>query len=173
MSLMTALGRAFDALLAALAVGAALCIAFLALGMTTDVIMRNTGMGNIPGMLDISEFLVFMTTFLGAPWVLRKGAHVNVDIAIQALGPAGRRVMAILCDLGGLAVSVTLCLHGYLLADTALAMKARIIRTFIFPEWWVFALVTVSGLLLSIEFLRRLWRHRAGFPAQGRDLHGA
>jgi TRAP-type C4-dicarboxylate transport system permease small subunit len=171
--IMASLSRAFDLLLAGLALLAAFCIAGLAIGMTADVVMRNTGLGNITGMLDISEFLVFMTTFLGAPWVLKKGGHVNVDVAIQALGPEGRRIMAVLCDVFGLAVCVMLCLYGWLLADDAIAMKARIIRTFIFPEWWVYALVTLSGLLLSIEFLRRLWRHRRGAPVGGGTVQGA
>jgi TRAP-type C4-dicarboxylate transport system permease small subunit len=159
---MSVLNRSFDFVVDALAVLAALCIAGLAVGMTADVVMRNTGMGNITGMLDISEFLVFMTTFLGAPWVLKRGGHVNVDVAIQNLGPRGKKVMAVLCDIAGLVVCILLCFYGWELTDAALGMKSRIIRTFIFPEWWVYALVTLSGLLLTIEFVRRLRRHYEG-----------
>ena len=60
------------------------------------------------------EFVTFSligATFIGAPYVLLTGGHVNVDLVPLHLGPRGRRWMALL----GLLVSLTFCtvLAGY------------------------------------------------------------
>lgn len=153
-------GRLHDALAAA----AAGLIAFAALGITTDVIMRNTGMGVLSWMLEAVEYSLFLATFLGAPWVLRLGAHVRVDIVVGGLPPrAGRRIEAV-ADLVGLGVSGVLFYYAAVVALNARAGGARVIKEFIFPEWWIFAVIAASALLLIVEFVARLVRASRGAP---------
>jgi TRAP-type C4-dicarboxylate transport system permease small subunit len=53
-----------------------------------------------------SEFVTFSlvaATFLGAPYVLLTGGHVNVDLVPHYLPPRARRMLALLAGLIGLA----------------------------------------------------------------------
>jgi TRAP-type transport system small permease protein len=150
--------RIFDLMLVTFAGVACACVIALSVGMTCDVIMRNVGWGSIPGVLDASEFAVMLIAFLGAPWVLRHGGHVQVDVFTQMVPPRLQRTLQFLCETIGIAVSGMLLAYGIVLGSAAYSENARVIRTFIFPEWWVYAVVTLSAAMLLIEFVRRLFR---------------
>src|ERR1700757_4093172 len=82
-----AYGRVLDAL--------ALVACALILGMTlmicADVFLRNVRI--IPSMVglawsnEISEAMLFLVTMLTAPWLLRRGQHIRVDIILRAVPP--------------------------------------------------------------------------------------
>ncbi len=109
-------------------------------------------------MLEASEYALFLLTFLGAPWVLRLGAHVRVDFVLGGVPRAGALALEALGDAVGLAVSGVLLVYSGAVAARAHAEATRVIKEFIFPEWWIFALVALSASLLIVEFLIRLSR---------------
>lgn len=159
---MAALARAWTAVHAALAAACWTCVAFIALGVSLDVILRNLRLGGLPWMLEASEYALFLLTFLGAPWVLRLGAHVRVDFVLSGVPRAAALGLEALGDAVGLAVSGVLLFYSGAVAARAHAEGTRVIKEFIFPEWWIFALVALSALLLIVEFLIRLSRLAGG-----------
>lgn len=159
------LARAYDGLHSVLGVMTAILIAVMALMISTDVVMRNVGLGSIPWSLELAEYLQFVAVFLGAPWVLRLGAHVRVDVVLQAVPRPIARALDVLANIAGAAISTALLWFAGVVGFNAYEDGARVIKSFIFPEWWLFALVAFSGALLLIEFARRLWSLR---PAQER-----
>jgi TRAP-type C4-dicarboxylate transport system permease small subunit len=98
----------------------------------------------------------FAAAFLGAPWVLRLGAHVRVDILLHSVPAPVGRGLDMLANVAGLAISAALFWFALAVGTSSWEDGARVIKSFIFPEWWVFAVVTVSAALLGIEFARRL-----------------
>jgi hypothetical protein len=48
--------------------------------------------------------------------------------------------------------------------------EARIIKMYIIPEWWVFAVVAFSALMLTIEFVRRFGVSLRGARHEGSGL---
>ncbi len=153
---MRALFRFYDGVYAAFGVAAALLIAAVALGITADVVLRNLRLGTISWMLETCEYAIFIATFLGAPWVLRLAAHVRVDVFVQSAPPGVARLFGIFADGVGVATSTTLLYYAIAVARGSIRDDARIIKMFIIPEWWVFAVVAFSALFLVIEFVRRL-----------------
>jgi len=139
-----------------LATVAAVLIAFIALGIATDVVMRNSGLGVLSWMLEAAEYALFVATLLGAPWVLRLGAHVRVDVLVAGLPRPLGRALDVAADLVGLAVALTIAYYATAVAWQSAADGSRVIKEFIFPEWWIYAVVAVSGALLAIEFGVRL-----------------
>ena len=154
--------RLYDRLIDLAALLASLCVAFIALGVTADVAVRYFAGGAIRWMLEVSEYLLFAMTFLGAPWVLREGAHTAVDIAVEALPEAGRRVCAVAANAIGLVTSAGLLWYGWLAAAASRATGTMIFKSVVFPEWWTLALIPFCGALLAIEFVRRLARAAGG-----------
>jgi TRAP-type C4-dicarboxylate transport system permease small subunit len=159
---MRALLRAYDGLIGLAAGIASLGIAFIALGVTADVLLRYFFCVSIKWMLETSEYILFGITFLGAPWALREGAHTAVDIVVQALPPLGKRVCGVAANAVGLATSLGLLWYGGLAAWRSFANGTMIFKTVVFPEWCILAFIPFCGALLSVEFVRLLIRIARG-----------
>ncbi|MBM3485547.1 MAG: TRAP transporter small permease [Alphaproteobacteria bacterium] len=153
---MTLAARLYDAVHRLLAMGAWLAVAFITVGVSIDIVLRNLRWGSIPWILEASEYAMFVLAFLGAPWVLRLGGHVRVDIVLTGLPPRARARCEAIGDAIGLAVSLVILYYAAAVALASRAQGARVIKEFIFPEWWIFAFVAWTALLLVIEFARRL-----------------
>jgi TRAP-type C4-dicarboxylate transport system permease small subunit len=155
---MSAIARYYGHLYLLLGTLVAVLIAFMAVGITVDVVLRNAGFGVIAWMLEATEYSLFVATFMGAPWVLRKGAHVRVDVVVNVLPPGLSRAAEVFANLTALAVAGVLFYYAFRVGATSHAEGARAIKEFIFPEWWIFAVVVASAALLIVEIVLRLWR---------------
>jgi TRAP-type C4-dicarboxylate transport system permease small subunit len=161
---MRAAARLYRGLMMAMGGAAALLIAAVAFGMSFDVIQRNRGAGTLPWMLEACEYGIFLATFLGAPWVLYLGAHVRVDVLVQSLPRALARGLEILGDTIGAVTCGVLLYYALVVTSGSIRDEARLIKMFIIPEWWVFAVIALSAAMLVIEFVRRLVAAAAGLP---------
>jgi TRAP-type C4-dicarboxylate transport system permease small subunit len=156
----------FDGVLRLCAAIAAVIIAAIALLISVNVVLRNTGAGTLYGLLDAVEYGLLAATFLGAPWVLWKRAHVTVDLVTAALPETWARPMARIVAAIGLIVSAVFLWYA-LQAALASAARGSMIRTaFTIPEWWVLSVAPIGFGLICLEFLRQLVA-----PPTGR--HGA
>ena len=79
------LQRGYERLLLAGAWAAALLIGAMALLIAGDVGLRTAGWGSLPWSVEVAEYILFGATFLAAPWVLREGGHVRVDVLVRLL----------------------------------------------------------------------------------------
>jgi TRAP-type transport system small permease protein len=153
--------RLYDGLIALCGMSTAVAALLLTFGITINIAVRTLGLGSLDWVLEASEYALLIITFLGAPWALRRGAHVRVDVVISQLPPPVARVFEILSELLGLTTSLALFIWGAQTTLLSVRSHSMIYKVLIFPEWWLYALTTLSGLLLSIEFMRRLipsWR---------------
>src|SRR5262245_32070817 len=92
-------GRLFDAL-ASLA--ALILLAMVAI-VTADIVLRNVGAHGFSWANEVSEYALYLMTLLTAPWLLRRGQHVRLDIALVLLPPRIAWLMEALGDLLGFA----------------------------------------------------------------------
>ncbi len=147
---------AYERLLDILGVGAGAAFGLIALATSWDVIARSLGGGTLHGLADIVEYVLFAATFLAAPWLLRQNGHVRVDFLVNALPSALRHPLRRATDALGLAVCLTLLYYAALVTYRAWAGHNIVLKTVVFPEWWLYAVIVVSMALLSLEFARRL-----------------
>lgn len=138
-------------LLKGLAALAALLLGVTALAITLDVIARNVGLGTLPWILEVSEYVLPLATFLAAPWLLYRNEHVRLDVLLSAFPRLG-----VLSNLVGLAVCGVLVVYGVRTILNSAAQGSMVFKSVVFPEWWLYAPVPLCFALLSIEFLRRL-----------------
>ncbi len=153
---MSLLKRAYDGLHAGLGLLCGLLVGAIVIGITLDVALRNFGLGSIPWVFEANEYALFAITTLGAPWALKKGAHVRVDVLVSSLPPRAARVFDAVADSLGLIASSVLLYYSVKVARAAIRDDARIIKMFIFPEWWIFGVMALAATLLIVEFTRRL-----------------
>lgn len=155
---MTPLARAYRLLMQGCGVASAALLGVIALLVTLDVVLRNLGFGTLPWIVEVSEYSLPVATFLSAPWLLYQNAHVRVEVLVTSMPLRIGRAMDVAADLIGLAGSVALAWFGMKIILDSRGMGALIIKTLVFPEWWLFAPLPAGATLLALEFIRRLAR---------------
>ena len=159
------LARAYARLLEACGLAAGLALGVLALLITLDVVARNLGLGHLGWLLETSEYVLYVATFAAAPWVLRLGAHVRVDVVLNLAPAQAARVLELAADLTGAAASLVLLYYSARAALEAYRLDLMIFKELVIPEWWLLAVIPASALLLAVEFALRLRRALAGQAA--------
>lgn len=149
--------RAYLALLHAGAVAAAVLLGALALLVTADVVARNLDWGTLPWILEVSEYCLPLATFLVAPWLLARGEHVRVDVLLTLAPRRVTRALELAADAAGFAVSAVFVVYGIRAIASSAQQGSLVMKSIVFPEWWLFVPVPASFALLAVEFLRRLF----------------
>lgn len=142
----------FFSTLFALAIGSIIVLICL------DVALRNLSLDSLPWLIELSEYLLFAGTFLAAPWVLRQGNHVRVDMLFVVLPKRLAVRLEQLVDLLGFGISMMLIYYGSAVVSDAWRTNMIAYKTWYVPEWLLFLAIPISALLLAIEFVLRFLR---------------
>ncbi|MDJ0947573.1 MAG: TRAP transporter small permease [Alphaproteobacteria bacterium] len=156
------LADAYAKLLDLCGLAAGLTLAVMAAMISLDVLIRNLGIGNFPWLLEVAEYALYLSTFLAAPWVLRLGAHVRVDLILNSVPERVARIMEVVVDVLGAVICLVLVWYGLLAAIDSFAVNARFDKELIVSEWWLLMAIPVSSAMLFVEFLLRLRRAMGG-----------
>ena len=152
--LSTLFGRLFDALAAI----AALILLAMVVVVTADVLLRNITNGGISWANEVTEYALYMITLLTAPWLLRRGQHVRLDIILTVVPARVAWLMEAVGDGLGFLVSVVLVRYGAGMTYDSARLGAITIKNLVFPEWWLLAPLPIAFALLAIEFVFRFQR---------------
>jgi TRAP-type transport system small permease protein len=147
-------GRLLDALLLL----ACLLLLIMTLLIGADVLLRNIGLGGIAPSNEISEDIIYLLTLLAAPGLLRQGQHIRVDIVLRALPAKVGWLLEWLSDILGVICCLYFVWYGWRVVEASFKSGALSIKTLIMPEWWLLALMPLTFVLLSVEFLFRMHR---------------
>ena len=136
-----------------------LLICFDAIGRTIVRFSNSADWGyTIPWAIDVAEYALYITTFFGAPWVLREGGHISIDLVLERLTPAFRRRFLVAADVIGALVCIILFYYSCDVWWTSFREQVLIHETFIFPEWTLLSIAPVSFLVMATVMLRRAHR---------------
>ncbi len=135
---------------------AAALVALIALAVSYDVVARNLGWGNLPWVLEITEYALPLGTLFAAPWLMYTNQHVRLDLLETALSAPARRRLARWSAAIGLVVSLVFVWHSIAVVVDAYRAKAIVLKTLSFPEWWLFTPLPFAFTLLALECGRRL-----------------
>jgi len=163
---MDRLEAAYGKLLEALALAACALVFGMTLMICADVLLRNVRL--VPGLVglewsnEISESMLYLVTMLTAPWLLRKGQHVRVDIVLRAVPKLVGWAFEWIADVLGLACCLVIAYYGARAALTSYTAGSMSIKTLVTPEWWLLGVLPVAFLALSLEMLFRMRRLARG-----------
>jgi TRAP-type C4-dicarboxylate transport system permease small subunit len=147
-------GRLFDLFAA---VAALLLLAMVTI-VTADILMRNAlGIG-FSWANEVTEYALYIITLLTAPWLLRRGQHVRIDIALVMVPPRTAWTMEVMADIAGLAASLVLIWYGTIMTVQSARLGSLTIKNLVFPEWWLLAPLPVCFMLVALEFVFRFGR---------------
>jgi TRAP-type C4-dicarboxylate transport system permease small subunit len=161
---MQRLEDAYGRLLEFLALAGCALIFGMTLMICADVFLRNVRI--VPGMVglewanEISEAMLYLITLLTAPWLMRKGQHIRVDIVLRAVPKPVGWGFEWMVDALAMACCAVIAYYGARAALASWNANSLSIKTLITPEWWLLSVLPVAFLALTIEMLfrmRRLW----------------
>ena len=152
----------YGALIEALALVASVALLAMVLIICGDVLTRNVAVPGLPRGVawsnEISELLLYAITLLAAPWLLREGRHIRVDIFLRALPKRAAYACEWLADILGLVSCLWLVVYGASAAWKSQQSAALSIKTLVMPEWWFLAPLPICFALLAVEFVFRMRR---------------
>src|SRR5215470_14064350 len=77
-----------------------------------DVLLRYGFNRPILGSIEIIEYALVYVTFLGASWAVPRGAHIDIDVCVQAMPKPWQRICALISNLISLGVALVLTIFG-------------------------------------------------------------
>jgi len=123
-----------------------------------DVAARSLKLFATPWALDVSEYLLYAITFLGAPWVLRENGHIAIELVVERLPRRARAAARVVSDALGALVCAVLLYYACRALWRSFSANNLVYETFVFPEWYLYCLAPPVFLLLLLLFAGRLWR---------------
>jgi TRAP-type C4-dicarboxylate transport system permease small subunit len=152
--------RWFDALMSAFCTAFAVTFGVFTLMVCVDIVCRRFGIASMPWLVEMIEYVMYGGTFLAAPWVLRQGEHVRVDLVLSSVP----RLVAIrleqIVDALGFFVSVVMSYYGVALLVDAYRSNFIQYKSLAVPEWILIAPLPLGCAMLAIEFVLRFFRVR-------------
>jgi len=133
-------------------------IGLFAILIVLDLILRKLGLPLIKGMQEIIEYALYVAVFMGAPWVLRLGAHIRVDILLSIIGRKNSQYLEILLDILGAGICLILVYYGLRNLIDAYEFGSAQRQVLVVMEWHLLVIFVASFLLCAVEFLLRIWR---------------
>ena len=156
----------YGRLLTGLALVACALLFLMMLMICADVLLRNVAL--IPGLRglawsnELSESMLYLITMLAAPWILRRGQHIRVDIVLVAIPKRSAWYCEWVADGFALVCCLVMMAYGYSAASASYNAGSMAIKTLVTPEWWALAPLPLAFALLAVEVLFRMRRLYAG-----------
>ena len=139
-----------------LCVLAVVVIAVMALGVSAEVILRMFRFPSIMGLIELTEYGLFISTFFMAPHLLRTNEHIRVDIAMSRVDPAVARRFEYGVLVAIIAVSVVTGTIGGMILINNIVEGTLIFKDLIIPQWWLDWIIPLTSLAMALQALEML-----------------
>ena len=151
---MKLLGKLFDKVLTATLYVASLLALLLVLSISYDVVMRYffvrpTGWAN-----DLSGYLVYAITFLGAACVQRERSHISIDILIERFNAKTRMIANCVTSILSALFCGIFAWKGFEATWVSYIHRYPLVGGIKIPEFTILWLVPFGMFLLFIELIR-------------------
>lgn len=155
---MNRLSAIAEQLFNALATFAALVLLGMVTLVTIDIVLRNALGSGFAWANEVTEYGLYLTTLLTAPWLLRRGQHVRIDMILVIVPPRIAWLAEAVADVLGLSVSVLLLWYGAAMTAQSARLGSMTVKSLVFPERWLYWPLPLCFALLALEFVLRFHR---------------
>ena len=147
----------FEHILFTLFCSGAFILALITLFILYDVIARNAGFATFTHTLALTEYGLYYTTLLGAPWLVRRKHHIYMQLITATVPAVIRPWVSRLSYLLCVITCSLICYYSGLVTVETFIRGDHEVRSFDMPRWLIFAVMPLSFFLLTIEFSRYLF----------------
>ncbi|MCX8021311.1 MAG: TRAP transporter small permease [Syntrophorhabdaceae bacterium] len=119
---------------------------------------------------EISSIIILWVPFMVAGWVLRRDAHVKMDLIVERLKPKNQALINLLTSLTGAFVMIVVAVTGLLTTISWLGNRTPTIL--MLPRTPIIAIIPFGCFIFAVQFLirtveyYRLWRE-GGIKKEG------
>jgi TRAP-type C4-dicarboxylate transport system permease small subunit len=163
---MNRLSAIAEQLFNALATFAALVLLGMVTLVTADIVLRNALGSGFAWANEMTEYGLYLTTLLTAPWLLRRGQHVRIDLVLTLVPIRAAWLMEALADIAGFAVCLIMLRYGLKMTVDSASLGSITIKNLVFPEWWLLWPLPACFALLAAEFVFRFDRLMRAQPGR-------
>lgn len=146
------LEAAFARFLVWLAVPVAISIGLFAVLIPLNLFLVVAKWGSFAWLFEAVEYALYTGVFIGAPWVLRQGAHIRVDVVTSALSATASAKLEKLLDVAGGLLCLLLFSYGLRAAILEFEDGTLPDKDLRIENGYMMAVFALSFLLLAIEF---------------------
>lgn len=105
--------------------------------------------------VEVCEYILFALAFLGAPWLLKKGGHVCVDILLEHIPSKIGGYLKFFSSLTGVVISGIIAWFSAVTAWDCYASGVVVTKTLTIPKHYFLLLITLGYIFLLLEFARQ------------------
>jgi TRAP-type C4-dicarboxylate transport system permease small subunit len=139
-----------------LCVLAVLLVAAMMLGISAEVILRMFGFHSIIGLIELTEYALFISTFFVAPYLLRTNEHIRVDLVVGRIDPAASRWLECGVLVMIMAISIVTGIIATMLLVRSYQSGNLVFKDLIFPQWWLDWIIPLSSLAMLLQAFEML-----------------
>ena len=147
-------GNIFDRVLSLLMAISCVILAFVALSVCLEVILRYFFNRPQIWVIEFSEYALLYITFLGAAWVLKSEGHVTVDMAFSLMSDKGRAVCSMASYMICFLVSTVLLVYGTRVTWSYYVKGLYNPTVLEIPTSAILIVIPIGGLTLLIQSIR-------------------
>lgn len=144
--------RVVDAISGLSQAGGVAAVAFMAVTVTYDALMRYIFAAPTSWSLEINSFLVVYLALMTAADVERRGDHIGITFLKDAASPAAAHAITVFISLVGVTFCLILTYRGYLMTHDAWSYGERVSSSFGTPNWIPYSMLPIGFTLLGLQF---------------------
>ncbi len=118
--------------------------------------------------VEVIEYMLFLTGFLGAAWLLKEGGHITVNLLVERLTSRTQTYLMVLASIIGAIISLIIIWYGLIASWDCYVSEIKIAKTYAMPKYIVLIFIPFVYALLSIEFMRELFGHLRKLKFKGK-----
>jgi len=148
------LNKIIDRCILALAAIAGAVLLFMLLAICVSTVTRKLFNEPLAFLIDYASYSLLYIAFLGAPWLLGKRGHINIDLVTNALPANVRHVWQIVLDFALAATCIVVTVISFIITKTNFVNGVVISDFLNTPQWALMICVPVGSFFTAVEAIR-------------------
>jgi C4-dicarboxylate transporter DctQ subunit len=155
MSLLTKITRFYNGILAVFVFIAGIMLIFLMLSVGLEVALRYFLGRPTSWVVEIAGYILLYIPFLVGAWILKKEAHVRMDLGLSFLGAKSQHLINTITSIIGAVICLILTAYGVKVSWYFLAIGYKTPTVLMLPQGLIVSIIFAGSFLLFIQFLSR------------------
>jgi C4-dicarboxylate transporter, DctQ subunit len=156
MNVLAKMNKFFDSIINIMAVTGRIVIIIISLLIMIDIVSLKFFSHSFSWIMEVSEYLLVLLTFLGVAWLLQEDGHIKLDLLLNRLSDRNRIRMEILNSCIGAVISLVITVYGF---RATLNLYGRGIKTetiLEIPRSLLIVIIPIGFTFVLIQFIRNL-----------------
>ena len=166
---MRTINKIIDWCILALAAIAGAVLLFMLLAICFSTVTRKLFNMPFAFLIDYASYSLLYIAFLGAPWLLGKRGHINIDLFTNMMKPKFQRYWQVGLDIVLAFTCIVIAVVSFIITRTNI-INGVIISDFLStPQWILMICVPVGSFFTAVEAIRLAVRGLVQKPAEGKE----